>query len=183
MLLGTQALQSSNGIAAPRRRLVAFLIRRTHHFLGQRPLGAANVAPQNICGCADQAGIFLRADLTRTDTAATIHLIINTRSFHTDITWKAPLAVRQSQCALQRPDHRINRRNTGIRTEIPPFIILAPPRHQKRRILPVRNFDIRVRFCILEADIVFGRIPLDQRIFQCQRFNLGRAHVIVKIAD
>ena len=43
------------------------------------------------------------------------------------------------------------------------------------------NFNVRIGFGILQFDIIFGIILLDQRIFKRQRFDLGIADNIIEI--
>ena len=101
------------------------------------------------------------------------HLAVNAVLDASAILGEGVVAGRKTKCLLHSGNNAINGGGAGVRTEIFCLTGFSFSRHQKAgKFLAHGGFEIRVRFIVLELDIVAGRIELDEAIFQCERFDL-----------
>ena len=78
---------------------------------------------------------------------------------------------------------QVGRRNVrrSVGTEIPAPIVLPPAGHDEARVRLIRDLNVRVGFCVLELDIVLGRVLFNERVFQRQRLNLRLAKEVIEV--
>ena len=88
---------------------------------------------------------------------------------------------RGNQRAAQCVQHGVHRRYSGVGAEIPAPVVLPPAGHDEARVRLIRDLDVRVGFCVLELDVVLGRVLFNERVFQRQRLNLRLAKEVIEV--
>ena len=174
-------LQSEQAVTMHRSSLEALLACRPFHLLADRKLRLAAVAAQDLRRKSNELGILLLAHLTRARGAALSELMVKARAFLADITRETAVTGGQAQRFLQRVQHAPRHRRARIGAEIPPLVALSRTRKLQTRIGLGRDFNIRIGLRVLQANVVFGRMLLDQRVLQRQRLDLGVTQEILKI--
>ena len=166
LLFLADSAERPQGIAAFCRRLVAFLLGVGSHLLLQPPFDLAVLPLQQFRRALHGFAVLLARDLPGTDSCATSDLVINAGALLSDISREHARAGGQFQGFIQQSDEGIRSSRAGIRTEVARFIRVSVAGKDQSRILAARDFDIRVGFCVLQADIILGGILFDEGILE-----------------
>ena len=183
LLLFPDRVKRANSVAATRGRLVSLLLRKAEHLLLKRAAHVRSLSSQNIGSVANRNGVFLGRNASRTNAHAPPHLVIDAGTSPADVARKNARAGGQTQTAVDPFDQGKGRGGSRIRAEIAPLSLLSLTGHLQARVFPLRDADIGIRLCILEANVVLRRVLLDQGILQRKRLHLVVAEIVVKIPD
>ena len=181
LLLFAQGAQRAQGIAAARGGLKVLLFRKPQH-VGLQPAAHRLAAPpQQLGRIAHRLPVFLGRHLPGAYPAAAVHLVINAGAALADVARKDARTVGQPQRAVDQLNQRIGRARARIRAEVAGPVGVAPACEDQPGVFPGGNLDIRIGLGVLEADVVFGGVLLDQGVLQRESLHLVVAEVIIEI--
>ena len=183
LLLFADAIESGECIAAFGSLLIAFRLCVRVHLSLDLTLDVFHFTTQEFRGIAHGCFVLFGSYLARANAGTTPHLVINARALATNILWKSTRTRRKPQSARQKFDERICRSRTRIGAVVTRFVFFSFARKNETGILLVGDFDIGIGLCILEADVVFGIVLLDEGILQRKRLHLVVANVTIEIIN
>ena len=175
--------ERSNGVAALNCRLKLLRLTVGIHFFFKCRDSFARVPLENVGGAFYKLAILLATNVTRTNTAALLHLIVKALAPLPYIPRKTKLAARDTESFVEKRHNAVNRARTLKWTKILCPVGKARSCKEYSGILLVRDFNIRIALCVLESDIVPRRILLDEGVLECERLNLRVTKNVVKFKN
>ena len=176
-------MQGGDPVAVLRRDLVFLALRRARHRRRQFAFGVGDVALQHPPGALDQRPVFLRRNAVPAGGDAAPHLVVDAGAFAPDLLGEFAAAGGKRKDPLHRVERLVRRRRGLVGTEISALVVLALSGHGQRGVFAPADLDIGIGLRVLQFDVVFRGILLDQDVFEGQRLHFPVAEDVVEVGD
>lgn len=180
LLLGN-APNSRNTVAVTGRLFKFQVFRRCLHPFGEQTLRVLSPFGQELQRLFQALVIFLLGHTAGAGSAALLDIKIEAGPVPPHIPRKNTVAGGKLENTVDLVHRLLHRHGTHIGTQIPGAVVGQLPRFRNPGIGRRRNSDIVIALAVLQQNVVFGRILLDQRTFQYQRFKLAVRDDVVKM--
>ena len=184
LLPGAQQLDRLDAVAVLRRRLEAQLLGGALHLLTQLLLHGGKIALQQLHRLSDALPVGLLSHLRTAPAVAVAQMVIEAGALFSDVPGKLLFAGGQMQCQRYGIQNLICIAPGTIGAEIAGPVLRRAPYHRKAGIAGIQiQADIGIAFVILQQNIIFWLVPLDERTLQHQRLKLAVGQNDVKVVD
>ena len=173
-LVVLQALDGAQPVAQRRRVFKPQRIGRSLHLLGQFGRELRRAAVEDHLGLADGLEVLRARDVLQAVARAGAHVVIQARAGAADVARKAARARRQAQRLAYSVDDLGRHAPAAVGAEVLRAVLLRMIDERERRVR-LRHVQTHegIALVVLEQDVVFGFVQLDERVFEHERFELG----------
>ncbi len=168
-----QPADGGDAVADARRALELQLFGGLPHLLLQGAQARGAAAAQEVQRLAHRLGVLLLADFPAAGGAAPLDIVVQARALFADVLRKAPAARRQAE-NLQGLVHRLpDGPAAHVGADVLGAVVRGALGLRDARPRPPGHADVAVPLVVLEQDVVFGGVLLNQAALEHQRLELA----------
>ena len=173
-LVVLQALDGAQPVAQRRCVFKPQRVGRSLHLLGQFGRELRRAAVKDHLRLADGLEILCARNVLQAVACAGAHVVIQARAGAADVARKLARARRQAQRLAHGVDDLGRHAPSAVGSEVLRAVLLRAVDERERRVR-LRHVQTHegVALVVLEQDVVFGFVQLDERVFEHERLKLG----------